>query len=217
MAGLPEDALVLCGFNQPFKLSPEVFDVWCRLLNQLPNSVLWLLQWNEHAPAQLKREAEARGIAADRLVFAPKVGAREHMSRLALSDVFIDTWPCNGHTTVSDALWAGVPVVTYAGETFASRVAASLLHGVGTPEFACDTLPDYEARVMHLATDAVARRKVHEHLVQARDTAPLFDSVGYTRDFENLLWTLADRWSRGLPVDHVVGASITESAHGETA
>jgi predicted O-linked N-acetylglucosamine transferase (SPINDLY family) len=96
-------------------------------------------------------------------------------------------------------------------------VAASLLHGVGTPEVACDTLPDYEARVMHLATDAVARRKVHEHLVQARDTAPLFDSVGYTRDFENLLWTLADRWSRGLPVDHVVGASVTESAHGETA
>jgi len=217
MAGLPEDALVLCGFNQPFKLSPEVFDVWCRLLKQLPNSVLWLLQWNEHSPAQLKREAEARGIAAERLVFAPKVGAREHMSRLALSDVFIDTWPCNGHTTVSDALWAGVPVVTYAGQTFASRVAASLLHAVGTPEFACDTLPDYEARVMHLATDAAARRKVHEHLVQARDTAPLFDSVGYTRDFENLLWNLADRWSRGLPVDHVVGASVTESAHGETA
>lgn len=203
MAGLPADALVLCGFNQPFKLSPEVFDVWCRLLHQLPGSVLWLLQWNEHAPAQLRREAQARGIDPARLVFAPKIGAREHMSRLALADLFIDSWPCNGHTTASDALWAGVPVVTYRGEAFASRVAASLLHAVGLPQLACDTLAGYEAHVLQLARDASARRALRDHLVAARDTAPLFDSEGYTRDFGNLLWKMAERWSQGLAPDHL--------------
>jgi len=207
-AGLPHDALVLCGFNQPFKLSPEVFDVWCRLLQQLPSSVLWLLQWNEHAPEQLRAEAQARGIDPSRLVFAPKVGMQQHMSRLALADVFIDTWPCNAHTTASDALWAGVPVVTYSGPSFASRVAASLLDAVGLPELATSTLPDYEAKVMQLAGDASLRQQLHDHLVHARDTAPLFDSEGYTRDFGNLLWAMAERWSQGLPCDHIAPIEI---------
>ena len=203
-AGLPEDALVLCGFNQPFKLSPEVFDVWCRLLQRLPGAVLWLLQWNEHAPAQLRAEAAARSIDPQRLVFAPKIGLREHLSRLALADLFIDTWPCNGHTTASDALWAGVPVVSYAGPAFASRVAASLLHAVGLPQLACDTLAGYEARVLELAGDAAARQALRQHLVAARDTAPLFDSDTWTRDFAGLLWAMAERWSQGLPAEHIV-------------
>jgi len=203
MAGLPQAALVLCGFNQPFKLSPEVFDAWCRLLTQLPHAVLWLLQWNEQSPAVLRKEAAARGIDPSRLIFAPKLGAREHMSRLALADVFIDTWPCNGHTTASDALWAGLPVVTYTGASFASRVATSLLDAVGLPELACPTLADYEAQVLRLALDAPARQAVRDHLVHARGTASLFDSDGYTRDFGNLLWAMADRWSQGLPADHL--------------
>ncbi len=206
-AGLPEEALVLCGFNQPFKLSPEVFDVWCRLLHRLPGAVLWLLQWNDHSPAQLRAEAAARGIDPQRLVFAPKIGLREHLSRLALADLFIDTWPCNGHTTASDALWAGVPVVTYAGETFASRVAASLLDAVGLPQLACATVADYEARIFELAGDAPARQALHQHLVAARDTAPLFDSETWTRDFGRLLWAAAERWSQGLPPDHIVLAA----------
>ncbi len=203
--GLPESALVLCGFNQPFKLSPEVFDVWCRLLHQLPDAVLWLLKWNDGAPALLCKEAAARGIDPQRLIFAPRVGLGDHMSRLALADLFIDTWPCNGHTTASDALWAGVPVVTYAGRSFASRVAASLLQAVGLPELACDTLPEYERQVLALASDTARRQALHEHLVQARDTAPLFDSTGYTRDFGHLLWAMAERWSQGLPPDHLIG------------
>ncbi len=202
-AGLPENALVLCGFNQPFKLSPEVFDVWCRLLDKLPNAVLWLLKWNDHSPTELRKQAAARGIDPNRLVFAPKVGVREHMSRLALADLFIDTWPCNGHTTASDALWAAVPVVTYAGPSFASRVAASLLNSVGLPELACDTIESYEAKALALAHDAVERQRLHDHLVAARDTAPLFDSEGYSRDFGHLLWALAERWSQGLPPDHI--------------
>ncbi|MDI1258557.1 tetratricopeptide repeat protein [Aquabacterium sp.] len=201
--GLPRDALVLCGFNQPFKLSPEVFDVWCRLLRQLPGSVLWLLQWNDQSSAPLRAEAEARGVDPARLFFAPRVGAKEHMSRLALADVFIDTWPCNAHTTASDALWAGVPLVTYAGTTFASRVAASLLTDVGLPELATTTLADYEAQVMQLASDPARRQAIRDHLAHARETAPLFDSQSYTRDFGRLLWAMAERWSQGQPCDHI--------------
>lgn len=206
-AGLPEGALVLCGFNQPFKLSPEVFDVWCRLLHQRPDAVLWLLQWNGTAPAKLREEAAARGIAPERLVFAPKIGLASHISRLALADLFIDTWPCNGHTTASDALWAGVPVVTYAGPSFASRVAASLLKDVGLPELACNTLADYERQIQALAGDPARRKALQEHLVEARDTAPLFDSTGYTRDFGNLLWAMAERWSQGHAPDHLRGVA----------
>ncbi|MGH6646720.1 tetratricopeptide repeat protein [Aquabacterium sp.] len=201
--GLPQDALVLCGFNQPFKLSPDVFDVWCRLLHQLPDSVLWLLQWNDQSPAQLRAEAEARGVDPSRLFFAPRVGAKEHMSRLALADIFIDTWPCNAHTTASDALWAGVPLITYAGETFASRVAASLLNDVGLPDLVTTTLADYETRVVQLATDPARRQSIRDHLVQARETAPLFDSHGFTQDFGRLLRAMAERWSQGLPCDHI--------------
>ena len=201
--GLPRDALVLCGFNQPFKLSPAVFDVWCGLLRQLPGSVLWLLQWNELAPAHLRRQAEERGIDPTRLFFAPRVDTQQHMSRLALADLFVDTWPCNGHTTVSDALWAGLPVVTYSGGTFASRVAASLLHAVGLQDLVTTTLTDYESRVMELATDASRRQAVRDHLVHARDTSPLFDGGGFTADFGNLLRRMAERWSQGLAPEHI--------------
>ncbi|MGS0756658.1 O-linked N-acetylglucosamine transferase family protein, partial [Roseateles sp. GG27B] len=182
------------------------FDVWCDLLQQLPDAVLWLLQWNDTAPVQLRLEAQARGIDPARLVFAPKVGVREHLSRLALADLFIDTWPCNGHTTASDALWAGVPVITYAGENFASRVAASLLQAVGLPQLACNNLDDYRDLVLKLAGDAPARQALHEHLLLARDQAPLFDSDRYTKDFGNLLWRMAERWSQGLPPEHLDAA-----------
>ena len=210
--GLPENALVLCGFNQPFKLSPDVFDVWCDLLQRLPDAVLWLLQWNETAPAQLRLEAQSRGIDPARLVFAPKVGLSEHLSRFALADLFIDSWPCNGHTTASDALWAGVPVITYAGENFASRVAASLLTSVGLPELACDNLTDYRDLVLKLAGDAPARQALHEHLLLARDQAPLFDSDRYTKDFGDLLWQMAERWSQGLPPEHLEHAEHLDTA-----
>jgi predicted O-linked N-acetylglucosamine transferase (SPINDLY family) len=152
--GLPDEAIVLCGFNQPYKISPEVFDVWCRILRQVPDSVLWLLMWNKDAPMALRREAGIRGIDPDRIVFAPHAGQEEHLARIGCADLFVDTWPCNAHTTASDALWAGLPVVTYRGRTFASRVAASLLHAVGLPELVCDSVASYEARIVELAGDA---------------------------------------------------------------
>lgn len=201
--GLPDDALVLCGFNQPFKLSPEVFDVWCDLLHRLPNAVLWLLGWNDTAPATLKLEAQRRGIDASRLIFAPKVHISEHISRFALADIYLDTWPCNGHTTVSDALWAGVPVVTYAGHSFAQRVASSLLNNVGLPEFICQDLDSYKAQVLQLAADAAERDRVRTHLHRARQDAPLFDSDAYAHDFAELLWRMAERHAQGLAPAHL--------------
>lgn len=197
-AGLPDDALVLCGFNQPFKLSPDVFDVWCRLLQRLSGAVLWLLKWNDEAPEALRQEAQARGIDPARLIFAPRVGVQEHISRFALADVYLDAWPCNGHTTVSDALWAGVPVVTFYGQSFASRVAASLLRAVHLEEWAADSVSAYEEKVITLAQSVPTRQAVREHLVRARDSAPLFDSETYTRDFGDLLWRMGMRWSQGL-------------------
>jgi predicted O-linked N-acetylglucosamine transferase (SPINDLY family) len=202
--GLPDDALVLCGFNQPFKLSPEVFDVWCAFLHQRPNAVLWLLQWNDATPAVLRQEAQRRGIAPERLVFAPKVHSAQHISRFALADIYIDTWPCNGHTTVSDALWAGVPVVTYAGHSFASRVAASLLNAVGLRELATYDLASYKAKVLALAADAGQREAIRTHLQAARQTAPLFDSDRYAQDFSDLLWRMAERHAQGLAPDHLL-------------
>jgi predicted O-linked N-acetylglucosamine transferase (SPINDLY family) len=201
--GLPSDGLVLCGFNQPFKLSPEVFDVWCRLLRRLPGSVLWLSQWNDHAPALLRAQAEERGVDPARLIFAPMVGPQQHMNRMALADLFIDTWPCNGHTTASDALWVGLPVITYTGSSFASRVAASLLDAVRLPELATTTLAAYEAKVIELAENPRLRKQLSEQLKQNRDTASLFDSPAFTIDFGRLLWAMAARWSKGLAPEHL--------------
>ena len=129
--GLPEKGFVFCSFNNSYKITPEMFDVWMRLLKAVPGSVLWLLEGNRFAPANLRREAEARGVAAERLVFAPRMPLPEHLARHRLADLFLDTFPVNAHTTASDALWAGCPVLTLAGETFVSRVAGSLLRAVG--------------------------------------------------------------------------------------
>jgi predicted O-linked N-acetylglucosamine transferase (SPINDLY family) len=201
--GLPDDALVLCGFNQPYKVSPEVFDSWCRLLHALPHAVLWLLEWSQQALPNLKREAMARGIDPARLIGAPRVSSTDHVARFRLADLFLDTWPCNAHTTASDALWAGVPIVTMLGETFASRVAGSLLNAVGTPELVCRDLAHYEATVLELAADPARRATLRERLAAARLTSPLFDSERFTRDIEALYLRMAQRHADGLAPDHL--------------
>lgn len=198
-AGLPEDALVLCGFNQPYKISPAVMDVWCGLLHDLPEAVLWLLDWHSQARPNLEREFEKRGIVLTRVFWAPRQELAEHLSRFSLADIFIDTWPCNAHTTASDALWAGVPVVTFAGDTFASRVASSLLHAVGLDELICDGLTEYQHTIKALASDPARRAALRAALLQARETAPLFDSEKFTRDYEALLLRAHERHAQGLP------------------
>ncbi|MED5619774.1 O-linked N-acetylglucosamine transferase, SPINDLY family protein [Ideonella sp. BN130291] len=202
--GLPEGALVLCGFNQPFKISAEVFDSWCRLLHRLPDAVLWLLEWNTQVRKNIECEAQNRGIAPSRIVWAPRRAPALHMARLQQADVFIDTWPCNAHTTASDALWAGVPVVTYIGRTFASRVAASLNGAVGLQSLVCTTVQEYEDRIVALACDAAARAGLRAQLAQAREGSVLFDSVRFTRDIEALYLRMMARHDAGMAPDHLL-------------
>lgn len=199
--GLPEDAVVLCGFNQAYKINPDVLDAWVAVLNDLPEAVLWLLDWHGQAKPHLLEELAQRGIGAGRVFWAPRWDLGQHISRVRLADLFIDTWPCNAHTTASDALWAGVPVVTLMGQTFASRVAGSLLNAVGLPELICTDVHQYRHTIVELARDPQRRQAMRDRLDQAREDSPLFDSARFTRDYEGLLVRMIERQRAGLPAD----------------
>jgi protein O-GlcNAc transferase len=195
--GLPERGFVFCSFNNSYKIRPAVFDVWMRLMREVEGSVLWLLQDNPAAVANLRRYAEERGVAADRLVFAPRLPLDEHLARHRLADLFLDTNPVNAHTTASDALWAGLPLVTMTGETFVSRVASSLLAAVGLSEMITDNLADYEALALKLATTPELLAGVRAKLQANRLTAPLFDTDRFCRHIESAYLTMVERHLRG--------------------
>jgi protein O-GlcNAc transferase len=201
--GLPDDALVLACFNNNYKIMPEVFAVWMRLLQQLPGSVLWLLQDNPQASVNLRQQAQASGVAPDRIVFAPRAQLPEHLSRQPLADLFLDTWPCNAHTTASDALWMGLPVITRAGRQFASRVAASLLAASGLPQLIAADLAEYERKVLALARDPAERTRLRQQLLDNRAHNPLFDAARTTRELEALYRRMHERARQGLPPDHL--------------
>jgi predicted O-linked N-acetylglucosamine transferase (SPINDLY family) len=207
--GLPEDALVFCGFNQPYKISPQVMDVWCRLLQRMPGSVIWLMEWNRSAPSALRREASARGIDPSRLIFANTLPQVAHLERTACADIFLDTWPCNAHTTASDALWAGLPLVTYSGRTFASRVAGSLLNAIDMPDTVCDSVEAYEAKVLELAHDQDKRLAIRRHTEAARLTSPLFSGARIARDIEDLYTRMWERALAGLPPEHLPALQVS--------
>jgi predicted O-linked N-acetylglucosamine transferase (SPINDLY family) len=185
--GLPDNGFVFCCFNASYKILPSVFDVWMRLLQQVPDSVLWLLQSDPIAAHNLRREAERRGVSAARLIFAPRVLLPDHLARHAAADLFIDTLPYSAHTTANDALFAGLPVLTCTGETFASRVSASQLLAIGLPELVTHDLAAYEARALSLAREPDLLAGYRTRLRANRDTAPLFDTQAYTRALECLL------------------------------
>jgi predicted O-linked N-acetylglucosamine transferase (SPINDLY family) len=191
-AGLPDEGFVFCAFNNSYKFSPETFDVWMRLLHAVERSVLWLPAANDPARRNLVREAGARGIASERLVFAPYVEAgADHLGRLALADLFLDTLPYNAHSTACDALWAGVPVLTQLGQTFAGRVGASLLHACGLPELIADSQASYEAVALRFARDPSAHAKLKAKWALNRRSCALFDTVRFTRHLESaysLMW-----------------------------
>ena len=197
-AGLVEGAFVMCAFNHTYKILPAAFDAWCTLLREVPYALLWLKETNTQLHGNVLREALARGVDARRIVFAPVVPYAQHFSRLALADVFVDTWPYNAHTTASDALWAGVPVVTLAQQGFASRVAASVLDAAGIGELAFDNVADYMLAIRALAADEGLRRSYRDHLNTHRQTLPLFDCARHTREFEALLKRMAQRHRAGL-------------------
>lgn len=183
--GLPEDGFVFCCFNNNYKITPEIFTVWMRLLSKVPDSVLWLLQDNEAAAANLRREAEARGVAAARLIFATRIAPAEHFARQHLADLFLDTSPYSAHTTGSDALFAGLPLISLYGPTFPARVAVSLLHAAGMSELATDSLESYEAKALFLAKDREALKAVRARLAENRESTPLFNTALFTRHLEN--------------------------------
>jgi protein O-GlcNAc transferase len=189
---LPAKGFVFCCFNNTYKIDPPMFDLWMRLLRARPDSVLWLLKSNDLAEANLKREALQRDVAAERLIFSPKLPKDEHLARLALADLALDTRICNGHTTTSDALWAGVPVVALRGRHFASRVAASLLEAVGLPETVTGSMEDYEALALKLSEDEPMRAALRGKLQRQRLVWPLFDTQRFARNLEA---GFAEAWS----------------------
>ncbi len=203
-AGLPEDAVVFCCFNQTYKISPHMLDLWARILHGASNAVLWMLAWNPHAQANLVRELEARGIGKARVFWAPKLPLAKHIARLRVADMFLDTWPCNAHTTASEALWAGVPVLTVPGATFASRVAASLVTACGLPDLAAPDEDSYVNLAIALAQETATLQGLKQHLDSQRMSLPLFDSNQYARDYEALLQRMFDRHEAGLPPDHLL-------------
>ncbi|WP_187437502.1 tetratricopeptide repeat protein [Bradyrhizobium rifense] len=189
--GLADDAFVYCAFNRTAKITPVLFDVWMRLLAKTAGSVLWLLDGDPIATENLRREAVARGIAAERIVFAPNVPADEHLARHQLADLFLDTLPYNAHTGASDALWAGLPVLTCLGTAFAGRVAASLLNAVGLPELVTQSLDKYEELALRIARDSELRTALKSKLAAHRATWPLFDTTRMARHIEkafNEMW-----------------------------
>jgi predicted O-linked N-acetylglucosamine transferase (SPINDLY family) len=195
--GLPEQGLVFCSFNAGFKIMPSMFDVWMRLLRRVDGSVLWLLPGNEFAERNLRREAQARGIDPGRLVFAPRRPLSEHLARHRVADLFLDTLPCNAHTTASDALWAGLPVLTCSGESFASRVAGSLLLAVGLPELVTHSLADYESKALELAANPSMLSGLRKRLADNRLTAPLFRTDRFRTHLESAFATMWDIYERG--------------------
>jgi predicted O-linked N-acetylglucosamine transferase (SPINDLY family) len=201
--GLPTHAVVFCCFNNTYKITPAVFDVWMRVLSSLPGSVLWLLEANRSATNNLRHAAQRRGVAPERLVFAPRVAHEDHLARLRLADLFLDTLPVNAHATCSDALWAGLPVLTCAGESFVSRVAGSLLTAIGLPELITYSLEAYEARALQLAHHPQELAALRERLAQNRLSAPLFDTPRFTRHLEAAYRLMWERHLIGAPPGHI--------------
>ncbi|MHB8270064.1 tetratricopeptide repeat protein [Bradyrhizobium sp.] len=182
--GLPTEGLVFCSFNNSYKISPVFFDIWMRLLRSIPGSVLWLLEANDLVKGNLHTEAEKRGVDSGRLVFAPIVPSAEHLARHQHADLFLDTLPCNAHTTASDALWAGLPVLTCSGDTFAGRVAGSLLMAIGMPELITESLEEYEQAALALASDPRRLIALRQKLQKNRDASTLFDLPKLTGNIE---------------------------------
>jgi predicted O-linked N-acetylglucosamine transferase (SPINDLY family) len=198
-AGLPETGFVFASFNNSYKFSPELFDIWMRLLHAVEGSVLWLSTPNPAAARNLMREAESRGGAAGRLIFAPFLArSDEHLARVGLADLFLDTLPYNAHATCADALLAGLPVLTCKGGTFAGRVAASLLNAAGLPELATESLADYEALALRLAREPARLAGLRAKLAASRATHPLFDTARFTRHLEAAYVQMWERSRRGL-------------------
>ena len=196
--GLPDSGFVFCCFNSTYKILPATFTSWMEILKSVEGSVLWLLEDNSFAASNLRKEAEKQGVSANRLIFAERMMPAEHLARHGQADLFLDTLPYNAHTTASDALWAGLPVLTCIGESFASRVGASLLNAVDLPELIARTTSEYEALAIELASDPKKLKAIKQGLVNDRLTSSLFDSLRFTRHLELAYKQIMERYWGGL-------------------
>ena len=195
---LPATGFVFASFNQSYKITPEAFDLWCRILREVPDSVLWLLHCSKAATANARKEAEARGVASERLIFAPARPQTQHLGRLQNADLILDTLPVNAHTTASDALWAGVPLVTLPGQPFVSRVAASIVTAIGLPELVARDADDYVRIAKELAASPEQLESLKERIREGARSSPLFDSARYTKNLEALYRVMWKRYTAGL-------------------
>ena len=190
--GLPPVGFVFCCFNNNYKITPATFDVWMRILKQVKGSVLWLLQDTLESTVNLQREAAQRGVNPGRLVFAPRMPNDEHLARHAIADLFLDTWPYNAHTTASDALWAGLPLLTFQADTFSGRVASSLLNAVNCQDMVCTTIDSYEAKAIHLATHPDALARSRQALFKGKETGNLYKTALFTLQLEKVFMKMLD-------------------------
>jgi predicted O-linked N-acetylglucosamine transferase (SPINDLY family) len=201
--GLPNTGFVFCCFNYNYKITPIVFDVWTKILNIVEGSVLWLLEDSKDSTNNLLMEASKRGIHPNRLIFAPRIELSLHLSRHRAADLFLDTWPCNAHTTASDALWAGLPVITLLGETFASRVCGSLLNAINLSELITNNVKDYEALAIELATNKQQLLDIKRKLIINKDKSPLFDTAKFVKDLEEIYVRMQEKHLGGLSPNHI--------------
>ena len=200
---LPQSAFVFCCFNNSYKITPDTFDGWMRILKKVQGSVLWMIEDNPSAVSNLQLEAHRRGVDADRLVFGEKIPLTDHLARHQAADLFLDTLPYNAHTTASDSLWAGLPVLTCSGESFASRVAASLLTALNLPELIASSQADYEKLAVDLAINPERLKIIRQKLKQNLQSTSLFNTSMFTRDIENVYTQMYDRYHENLPSDHI--------------
>jgi predicted O-linked N-acetylglucosamine transferase (SPINDLY family) len=201
--GLPRSGFIFCCFNNNYKITPQTFAGWMRILQRVPGSVLWLLEDNARAAHNLREQARGSAVGAERLIFAKRMPLSEHLARHRAADLFLDTLPCNAHTTASDALWAGLPLLTCAGEAFAGRVAASLLNAIRLPELITLTQSHYEELAVALASDAARLAALRERLAHNRLTTPLFDTALYATRLERAYSHIYERQQARLPNAHI--------------
>jgi protein O-GlcNAc transferase len=202
---LPDKAFVFCCFNSSYKITGELFDIWMRLLSRIENSVLWLFMSNQSVDERIRKAAQKRGVSGSRIIFANRLDHSDHLARHQHADLFLDTLPYNAHTTASDALWTGLPIVTMMGNSFASRVAASLLKAIEVPELIAETPEAYESLALRLATDTNLRKNIADKILRNRETAPLFDTVRFTRDLEAIYQEMHSRSLKGEFPDVIEG------------
>jgi protein O-GlcNAc transferase len=206
--GLPDDCFLFCNCNQLYKLDPETLDTWVRILKRVPRSKLWLLRFPATAEFNVRAEARARGLDDSRIVFTDCAPKEEHVARCGLADLFLDTPICNAHTSGTDALWSGLPLLTVAGKLFASRVAASLVTAAGLPELATPSLQVYEEMAVELATNPSLLRAMRARLESSRACNPLFDTLRWVRNTEQLYVAAWRRHEAGLPPDDIFGVDV---------